>query len=77
MLSTIPRFLGDLTDADLLDRAIKPDFMLGRTPLEVELLWRLAEAQHIIELARAEQRRILAALWADNGARTGTEPVDN
>lgn len=49
--------------------------MRERTPLEVELLWRLAEAQHIIELAQAEQRRMLADLFAENRGRTGAQPA--
>ena len=47
--NTLPRSLHDLSDDDLLDRAFEPEFMRQRTPLEVELLWRLAEAHHIIE----------------------------
>ena len=62
MHHTIPRSLCVLTDDQLLDRALEPEFMHQRTPLEVEVLWRLAEAHHIIEQAHAEQRRMLAAL---------------
>ena len=57
MRQTTPRFLQDLTDDELLDRAFEPKFIHRRTPLEVELLWRLAEAHHIIEQAHGEQRR--------------------
>ncbi|MBW4046999.1 MAG: hypothetical protein HIU89_03435 [Proteobacteria bacterium] len=64
------RSLAERTDEQLLDVAIALESMVERTPLEVELLWRLAEAQHINELARAEQRRILAELWA-----TGPTPA--
>ncbi len=63
---TLPRSLHDLTDDDLLDRAFEPEFMHQRTPLEVELLWRLAAAVHAVELERAGQRRMLAALWREN-----------
>ncbi len=59
----LPRSLHDLSDDALLDRAFEPEFMRERTPLEVELLWRLAEAHHIIEQAHAEQRRMVAGLW--------------
>ena len=62
MRQTTPRFLQDLTDDELLDRAFEPKFIHRRTPLEVELLWRLAEAHHIIEQAHSEQRRMLAGL---------------
>ncbi|MDE2152803.1 MAG: hypothetical protein KGJ85_10760 [Betaproteobacteria bacterium] len=62
MLQTISRSLHDLSDDELLDRAFEPDFMRERTPLEVELLCRLAEAHHIIEQAHAEQRRMLIGL---------------
>ena len=62
MRDTIPRSLHDLTGDELLDRAFEPEFMRERTPLEVELLWRLAEAHHVIEQAHAEQRRMLAGL---------------
>lgn len=62
MRAAIPRSLHDLSDDALLDRTSEPEFMHQRTPLEVELLWRLAEAHHIIEQAHVEQRRMLAAL---------------
>lgn len=62
-----------MTDDELLDRAFEPEFMRQRTPLEVEFLWRLAEAHHIIEQAHAEQRQILAVLWRENSSRTAAE----
>lgn len=73
MRGTIPRSLCDLTDDELLDRVFEPEFMHQRTALEVELLWRLAEAQHIIELARAGQRRMEVDLWAF-AERAGAPP---
>lgn len=73
----LPRSLHDLSDDDLLGRAFEPEFMRERTPLEVELLWRLAAAVHAVEQAQVEQRRMLAALWADSSTGTGAEPVDN
>ena len=66
----LPRSQHDLSDDDLLDRAYEPEFMHQRTPLEVELLWRLAAAVHAVELERADQRRMLAALFAENSTRT-------
>ena len=75
MRHIIPRSLHDLSDDDLLGRAFEPEFMRERTPLEVELLWRLAEAQHIIELAQAEQRRMLADLFSENRGRTWAQPA--
>ena len=61
--NALPRCLGDLNDGDLLDRAFEPEFMGLRTPLEIELLWRLAAAVHTAELERLGQRQMLAALW--------------
>ncbi len=49
MRHTIPRSLHDLTDDELLDRAFDPELMRQRTPLEVDLLWRLAAAAHAVE----------------------------
>lgn len=70
----LPRSLGALIDADLLDRAFEPEFMRQRTPLEVELLWRLAALQQAIELAQADQRRMRADLWAlEYGEKTARE----
>lgn len=59
-----PTCLGDLADDELLSLALEPKCLRECTSLEIELLRRLAQAQHIAELARAEQRRMLAELWA-------------
>lgn len=59
-----PTCLGDLADDELLSLALESERLRERTPLEIELLRRLAQAQHIVELAHAEQRRMLAELWA-------------
>ena len=59
-----PTCLGDLADDELLALALEPECLRECTSLEVELLRRLAQAQHIIELAHAEHRRMLAELWA-------------
>ena len=67
----LPRSLQDLTADELLDRAFEPEFMRQRTPLEVELFWRLSAALHAIEPERASQRWMLAALWPEISARTG------
>ena len=77
MPNTIPRSLHDLSDDDLLDRAFEPEFMHQRTPLEVELLWRLAAAVHVVEQAQVEQRRMLAALWRVAGVVTPASPWEN
>ena len=52
-----PTCLGDLADDELLTLALEPECLHERTPLEIELLRRLAQAQHIAELTHAEQRR--------------------
>ena len=59
-----PTCLGGLADDELLTLALEPECLHERTPLEIELLRRLAQAQHIAELTHAEQRRLLAELWA-------------
>ena len=59
-----PTCLGVLADDELLSLAMEPECLRERTSLEIELLRRLAQAQHIVELAHAEQRRMLAELWA-------------
>jgi hypothetical protein len=69
----LPRSLHDLSDDELLDRAFEPEFLHQLTPLEVELLWRLAAAVHAVEQAQVEQRRMLAALWRENSTKTAAE----
>ncbi len=63
-LPRIPTSLHEIDDADLLDRAFEPEVQGARTPLELELAWRLAAALHAVDTERAYRQRELAALWS-------------
>lgn len=59
---TFPRSLVDISDVDLLTLACEPTFLEQRTALELDLLWSLEVAVHAVEVAKAESRRLVAAL---------------
>ncbi len=63
-LPRIPTSLHEIHDVDLLDRAFEPEVQGERTPLELELAWRLAAALHEVDAERARRQRELAALWS-------------
>ncbi|OIQ91972.1 hypothetical protein GALL_261080 [mine drainage metagenome] len=68
---TFPRTLVDINDTDLLALACEPGFLEPRTALELDLLWRLEMAVHAVEVAEAENRRLVDALLGAQGGGHG------
>ena len=74
-LPNIPTTLQEIHDADLLDRAFEPEAQGERTPLELELAWRLAAVLHEVDAERGRHQRELAALWSACSGRCVPQPA--